>query len=194
MPLTRRFRETVQARARRGIEFRQALLGQAIEGLLDGNLEEGRAARSPGRARRKPLKPLRGECRVISGVTVVTTLVCFILFRSRGCGCIGHPAFPAPSVFLGPMVRANLGRLAPRDCRVTTAVIARSEATKQSTLTSRQHGLLRGACHRARIRAIPVTFVDAAGGFRERSTHPTTTSANESPLALLPSPASPASG
>src|SRR5258705_10000103 len=30
-------------------------------------------------------------------------------------------------------------------------VIAR--ATKQSTLTSRQHGLLRGACHRARIRA-----------------------------------------
>jgi hypothetical protein len=29
-------------------------------------------ARSPERARRKPLKPLRGECRVISGVTVVT--------------------------------------------------------------------------------------------------------------------------
>src|SRR5438876_101334 len=33
------------------------------------------------------------------------------------------------------------------------AVIARSKATKQSTLTSWQHGLLRGACHRARIRA-----------------------------------------
>src|SRR5258707_10056285 len=32
-------------------------------------------------------------------------------------------------------------------------VIARSKATKQSTLTSRQHGLLRGACHRARVRA-----------------------------------------
>jgi hypothetical protein len=29
-------------------------------------------ARSPGRARRKPLKPLRGECRAFSGVTVVT--------------------------------------------------------------------------------------------------------------------------
>ena len=29
----------------------------------------GKKARSPGRARRKPLKPLRGECRVISGVT-----------------------------------------------------------------------------------------------------------------------------
>src|SRR6266571_5475395 len=32
-----------------------------------------------------------------SGVTVVTTLVCFILFRTRGCGCIKRPAFPAPS-------------------------------------------------------------------------------------------------
>ena len=29
-------------------------------------------ARSPRRARRKPLKPLRGECRAFSGVTVVT--------------------------------------------------------------------------------------------------------------------------
>src|ERR1700684_3784299 len=29
-------------------------------------------ARSPGRARRNPLKPLRGECRAFSGVTVVT--------------------------------------------------------------------------------------------------------------------------
>src|SRR5712664_1508007 len=32
----------------------------------------GKKARSPGRARRKPLKPLRGECRAFSGVTVVT--------------------------------------------------------------------------------------------------------------------------
>jgi hypothetical protein len=32
-------------------------------------------------------------------------------------------------------------------------VIARSEATKQSTLPSLLHGLLRGPCHRARIRA-----------------------------------------
>src|SRR6266487_356076 len=32
-----------------------------------------------------------------TGVTVVTMLVCFILFRTRGYGCIGHPAFPAPS-------------------------------------------------------------------------------------------------
>jgi len=54
---------------------------------------------SPGRARRKPLKPLRGESRVISGVLVVTT-VCLLPMHT-GCGCSGHPAFPAPSVFEG---------------------------------------------------------------------------------------------
>src|ERR1700676_3876943 len=41
------------------------------------------------------------------GEPVVTMLVCFILFRTRGCGCIGHPAFPAPSVFFGRPVFAK---------------------------------------------------------------------------------------
>ncbi len=49
------------------------------------------------RARRKPLKPSRGESRVISGILVVTT-VC-LLPMHRGRGCSGHPAFPAPSLF-----------------------------------------------------------------------------------------------
>jgi hypothetical protein len=44
MPLTRSFRETVQARASRDVKFRQALLAEAMQALLDGNLEEGRAA------------------------------------------------------------------------------------------------------------------------------------------------------
>ncbi|HEY7846271.1 MAG TPA: transcriptional regulator [Bradyrhizobium sp.] len=43
MSLTRNFRETVQARARRDVKFRKALLGEAMQALLDGNLE-GRAA------------------------------------------------------------------------------------------------------------------------------------------------------
>jgi hypothetical protein len=30
--------------------------------------------------------------------------------RARGCGCIGHPAFPAPSDFSGRDVKANLAR------------------------------------------------------------------------------------
>ncbi|WP_298259474.1 transcriptional regulator [Bradyrhizobium sp.] len=44
MPLTKSFRETVRARARRDAKFRRALLGEAIQALLDSNLEDGRAA------------------------------------------------------------------------------------------------------------------------------------------------------
>src|SRR5258706_9583925 len=53
------------------------------------------------------------------------------------CGCIGHPAFPAPSIVKsGETVFAKLGPIAPRDRGVVfgVAVIARSAATKQSTL------------------------------------------------------------
>src|SRR6266403_3246516 len=56
-------------------------------------------------------KPLRGECRVISGVTVVTTLVCF-LPCTRGCGRIERPAFPALSEF-------QLGRISRQNSRET---------------------------------------------------------------------------
>src|SRR5450755_3607282 len=30
--------------------------------------------------------------------------------RARGCGCIGHPAFPAPSIFKGREILASLGQ------------------------------------------------------------------------------------
>jgi hypothetical protein len=33
----------------------------------------------------------------------------------RGYGCIEHPAFPAPSVNFGRDIRANLGRITPRE-------------------------------------------------------------------------------
>jgi len=59
-------------------------------------------ARSPGRARRKPLKPLRRE-----GWTAPANLwwlcSCAFFIRTRGCGCVEHPAFPAPSIFRGTM-------------------------------------------------------------------------------------------
>src|SRR5260370_14131286 len=32
------------------------------------------------------------------------------------CGCIGHLAFPAPSIFQGERFLQNLGCLAPREC------------------------------------------------------------------------------
>jgi hypothetical protein len=60
----------------------------------------GKQARSPGRARYKLLKPLRGECRVNrcdrGDYTRVLPTHC-----TRGYGRIGRPAFPAPSDFRG---------------------------------------------------------------------------------------------
>src|SRR3569832_2112313 len=53
-------------------------------------------SRSPGRARRKPLKLLRAGMPGESGEPVVTNSYAF-LFCMRGCGCIEHPALPTPS-------------------------------------------------------------------------------------------------
>jgi hypothetical protein len=43
MALTRDFRETIQARARRDPAFGQALLQEAVAAMLDGDLETGKA-------------------------------------------------------------------------------------------------------------------------------------------------------
>src|SRR6266702_3428313 len=61
--------------------------------LSDG----GKRARSPGRARRKPLKPLRAGTSGDSGVLVVTRVRSTTTKCTRGRGCNGHPAFPTPS-------------------------------------------------------------------------------------------------
>ena len=61
---------------------------------------------SPGRARRKPLKPLRGECRV-SGVPVVTA-VC-LTPCTRAAGAAATRRFPAPSFLLGECFSQNSG-------------------------------------------------------------------------------------
>src|SRR3954467_12798074 len=55
-----------------------------------------------------------------SGGPSVTTLVCLFHFCTRGCGCIGHPAFPTP--FVGRKIHAQLGRLAPRDREVVSEI------------------------------------------------------------------------
>src|SRR6516162_10589820 len=59
-----------------------------------------KTSRTPGRARRKPLKPSRGECRADRAEPVVTCL-CAFSFRTQGRGRGWRPAFPAPSVFRG---------------------------------------------------------------------------------------------
>src|SRR5882724_10378420 len=58
----------------------------------------GKRARSPGRARRKPLKPLRAGMPGDSGVLVVTRVRSTTTKCTRGRGCIGRPAFPTPSM------------------------------------------------------------------------------------------------
>src|ERR1700732_3119117 len=66
----------------------------------------GKKARSPGRARYKRLKPLRGECRVNrcdrGDYTRVLPTHC-----TRGCGRIERPAFPAPSDSWGECCSQN---------------------------------------------------------------------------------------
>jgi len=89
-----------------------------------------------------------------SGATVVTNAACFLHY-TRGCGCSGHPAFPAPSVFRanGSMHRSGVLRREKAGACLELAVIA-SGGAKQSIRPRSKNGLLRrGARHRARIRA-----------------------------------------
>jgi hypothetical protein len=92
-----------------------------------------------------------------SGVTVVTMLVCFVFYRIRGCGRSERPAFPAPSDFRGREFKAKLGRNARRDREAAfeNAATSLRGAKRRSNPKSfyPRDGLLRGACHRARIRA-----------------------------------------
>ena len=97
----------------------------------------GKRARSPGRARRKPLKPLRAGMPGDSGVLVVTRVRSTTTKCTRGRGCNGHPAFPTPSLggrFIngsgasrGEVVNVRL-ELERRHCGA-------SEASKQSILS-----------------------------------------------------------
>ena len=68
-------------------------------------------ARSPGRARRKPLKPLRGECRVFSGVTVVTMLACLFYFTCKAAGASSARHSLRPLNFGGRTFRVKLARM-----------------------------------------------------------------------------------
>jgi hypothetical protein len=78
----------------------------------------GKRARSPGRARHKPLKPLRAGMPGDSGVLVVTRVRSTTTKCARGRGCSGRPAFPTPSVLLGGKVYQRLGRMARRGAKL----------------------------------------------------------------------------
>ncbi len=56
---------------------------------------------SPGRARSKPLKPLRRESRTASAEPVCSCALCHAHLGTRDRGCSAHPAFPALFFFGG---------------------------------------------------------------------------------------------
>ena len=118
-------------------------------------------ARSPGRARRKPLKPLRGECRVISGVTVVTNARVYYTPRAAA-------GAPGARHSLRPLIsRAEVAGTTRAHCVARTRICVRRHCLRQTrsdcarersdeaihSFPAQQNGFLRGACHRARIRA-----------------------------------------
>ncbi|HEX9590578.1 MAG TPA: hypothetical protein VGA15_22895, partial [Bradyrhizobium sp.] len=74
----------------------------------------GKQARSPGRARSKPLKPLRGECRAFSGVTVVTNARVYYTPRAAA-GASGARHSLRPLIGEGGKFRAKLARVKRRD-------------------------------------------------------------------------------
>jgi hypothetical protein len=82
-----------------------------------------RKAASPGRARisRKTIARGRPGCL---GCTCQNRVHSFAFFRTRRCGCIQRPAFPAPSTVRRDNEIANLGQLMPRErerlCRAAT--------------------------------------------------------------------------
>jgi hypothetical protein len=95
-----------------------------------------------------------------SGVTVVTTLVCLFFITHEAAGASSARHSLRPLISESGTSTANLGQNMQRDRETMFAVIARSEATKQSTLPLRLHGLLRGACHRAALCADPLARND----------------------------------
>ena len=91
----------------------------------------GKRARSPGRARISRKTIVQGMPDV-SGEPVVADACAFCCTGGRGS--IGHPAFPAPSLFMRDKVLASLGRNAPRERKrmfaheVRTTIVIASEA------------------------------------------------------------------
>src|SRR5438270_1731251 len=84
-------------------------------------------ARSPGRSRRKPLKPLRAGMPGDSGEPVVTTLVCFLFLHAR-LRVHRAPGIPhALSYFSGATFMHHSGVKPPRDrggvCRLLDVVV-----------------------------------------------------------------------
>ena len=135
----------------------------------------GKKARSPGRARRKPLKPLRREGRTDPPTPVVTT-VCFLPLHT-GRGCERAPGLPCALLFSGRMnLPAKLGRIARREnadawtnCSLT---IESEESERRSSRAFQTAARMGGAtpsaeAHERRRKRYPSIAVCEDDGFRE---------------------------
>ena len=113
----------------------------------------GKRARSPGRARRKPLKPLRAGMPGDSGVLVVARVRSTTPSAHEAAGAAGTRHSPRP--LRGRKIHQSLGRIAPREsvCRTTSElhqnyinVIARSVSDEAiHSFFALRDGLLRFA-------------------------------------------------
>jgi hypothetical protein len=96
---------------------------QALQKCLRGDGDN--KARSPGRVRRKPLKPSRAGMPGDPGATVVTN-ACAFYHCARGCGCNGTRLSLRPLIFEGQNSRTTRARRAAgrRACVRIICVIA----------------------------------------------------------------------
>ena len=105
----------------------------------------GKQARSPGRARRKPLKPLRAGTSGDSGVLVYSCAFLPMQSAHEAAGAAGTRHSPRP--LRGRKIDANLGRTAPRDREAVSGIRVPSLRAKRSnpSFLERRDGLLRCA-------------------------------------------------
>jgi hypothetical protein len=152
----------------------QELFGQTLRQNLSAD-DGGKTARSPGRARRKPLKPLRAGMPGDSGVLVVTRVRSTTTIAHETAGALGIRHSPRPlrgerfingsGAWRGEVANVRL-ELGQRHCERSNpgSVIpgwsagpdpksrdSGFDASHRPGMT--ESGLVRGACHRARIRA-----------------------------------------
>src|SRR5712692_6836635 len=69
-----------------------------------------------------------------SGEPVVTTLVCFVFYCMRGCGCIKRPASPRPLLSEGKVYKARLARKTRGEIAKVYPNVIASEAKQSSFL------------------------------------------------------------
>jgi hypothetical protein len=91
-------------------------------------------ARSPGRSRRKPLKPLRAGTPGEPAYLRSNSRAFYLCTRGRGCG--EHPAFPTPSILGGFVAKTRAhGVAGTRACVCTPETHLSSSPRRRGPIT-----------------------------------------------------------